>query len=64
MPFALKNFYDVFFWGDCANTEDNAILMVDAYTPPSAEVASKRFRVADAGCAIPVYALKELVNAL
>ena len=63
MPFALKNLKRVFPRCNCTDSKYYAVFWVDAYTPPAAEIAAKRFGVADTSCTIAVYALKELVNA-
>ena len=64
MPFALKNLEYVFFRCYCANAEDNPVFLVDAYTSPAAEIAAKRFWVADTSSSVAIDALKELINAL
>ena len=43
--------------------EDDAVLFVDADAPPAGAIATKRFWVADAGRAVALNALDELVDA-
>ena len=64
MPLALENLKHVFSRCDCADSKDYAVFLIDAYTPPAAEISSKRFGIADASGPIAVNVLKELVNAL
>lgn len=63
MPFALKNLEYVFLRCYCVNAEDNAVFLVDAYTPPAAKITSKWFGISDTSRTIAVYALKEQVDA-
>ena len=64
MPLALKNLEHVLSWCDCADSKNYAVFLVDAYTPPAAEIASKRFGIADTSGPIAVNTLKKLINAL
>ena len=64
MPLALKDLKRVFFRRDCADAEDDSVFLINAYTPPAAEVALKRFGIADAGRSIAVDALKKQIDAL
>ena len=64
MPLALKNLKHVFSRCDCADSKDYAVFLVDAHTPPAAEIASKRFGIADTSGPIAVNTLKKLINAL
>ena len=64
MPLALENLEHVLSWCDCADSKNYAVFLVDAHTPPAAEIASKRFGIADTSGPIAVNALKKLVNAL
>ena len=64
MPLALENLEHVFSRCDCADSKNYAVFLIDAYTPPAAEISSKRFGIADASGPIAVNVLKELVNAL
>ena len=59
MSLALQDFKCVFFWRECADAEDDAVCLVDAYAPPAAEIAAERFWIADAGRAVAVYALEK-----
>ena len=43
--------------------EDDAVLLVDADAPPAGVIATKRFWAADAGRAVALNALDELVDA-
>ena len=64
MPLALQDFERVFIGRERADAEDDAVCLVDAYAPPSAEIAAKRFGIADAGRTVAVYALEKQVDAL
>lgn len=52
------------FKGIVDDSKDDAVGLVDADTPPAAQVVAQRFGVADAGCAVAVDALEKLVDAL
>ena len=64
MPFALENLKHALSRCDCADSKDYAVFLVDAYTPPVAEITSKRFGITDASGTIAVNTLKKLINAL
>ena len=59
VPFAGQNLK--FF---ALNAEDDAVGLVDADTPPAAQVVAERLRIADAGDAVAVDALQKQVDAL
>ena len=64
MPLALENLKHVLSWCDCADSKNYAVFLVDAYTPPAAEIASKRFGIADTSGTVAIDTLKKLINAL
>ena len=64
MPLALENLKHVLSRCDCADSKDYAVFLIDAYTPPAAEIASKRFGIADTSGPIAIDTLKKLINAL
>ena len=64
MTFALKDLKRVLSRCDCTDSKYYAVFLVDAYTPPAAEIAAKRFWAADASSPIAIDTLKEQVNAL
>ena len=64
MPLALKDLNRIFSRCDCTDSKYYAVFLIDAYTPPSAEITSKRFGVAYTSSPIAIDTLKEQVNAL
>jgi len=64
MPLALENLEHVFSRCDCADSKNYAVFLIDAYTPPAAEIASKRFGITDTSGTIAIDTLKKLINAL